>query len=92
MRSSFFPKGNLIHLPYIFPHYIHILLIHCILLSKEIVFISKITLQNEKDASQFLKKTSACGGLKFSLRSAYLLQSEFQKIIYIIQDELNLFT
>ena len=45
---------NLIRPNYIFPHYILTSFIHCILLSKEILLILKITPQNEKNASQFL--------------------------------------
>ena len=56
MRSSFFSKKNLIHLDHTFPHYIHILLIHCMLLLTEILLILKITSQNAKNALQFLKK------------------------------------
>ena len=39
-----------------YPNYIKILLTHCILLSKEILSIPKITLQNSKNASQFFKE------------------------------------
>ena len=57
LQSSFFSKENLIRPNYIFPRYILILFINCILLSKEeIVFIPNITAQNAKSASQFLKK------------------------------------
>ena len=45
---------NLIRPNYIFPHYILTSFIHCILLSKEILLILKITPQNEKNAAQFL--------------------------------------
>ena len=41
----------------------------------------KITSQNSKNASQFLKKTFVCSELKASLRSACLLRGEFQTII-----------
>ena len=61
----------------LYPNYIHILLTHCLLLLKEILFTSKITSQNANNASQFLKRTFACA----SMRSAYLLRSEFQMII-----------
>ena len=54
--QQFFPKENLIRPNYIFPHYILILFIHCILLSKEILLIPTITTKNAKNASQFLKK------------------------------------
>ena len=57
MWSSFFPKENLIHVDHTLPHYIHILVIHCMLLLAEILLILKITLQNAKNAAlQFLKK------------------------------------
>ena len=56
IESSFFPKENLIHLDHTLPHYIHILIIHCMLLSPELLLILKIALQNAKNALQFLKK------------------------------------
>ena len=40
----------------LYPHYIQILLIHCILLSKEILPIPNIISKNVKNASQFLKE------------------------------------
>ena len=88
MWSSFFLKENLIHLHYIFPtlypNDIHILFIHCILLSKGVLLILKITLQNTTNASQFLKKTFTCSNLKASLHLAYLLQEEFQTMIQML--------
>ena len=65
MWISFFHKKNFIY-PHIFPHYIHILFIHCILL-KEILLIPKITSQSVKDALHFLQK-------KFYLRQAKSLE------------------
>ena len=81
MRSSFFPKENLNRPNYIFPHHILILFIHCILLSREILHIPKITPPNGKNALRFLKNIFACTRVKTSLRSAYLLQSEFRMIM-----------
>ena len=49
------------------------------LLSTEILLILKITLPNAKNALHFLKRTFRMQWA--SLRSAYLLRSEFQKII-----------
>ena len=46
------------------PNDIHILLIQCILLSKEILFTHKITSQNSKNASQDLKKSCHPGRAK----------------------------
>ena len=54
LRCSFFPKENLIRRSYIFPHYVRILFIHSILLSKELLHIPQITPQNAKNTSQFL--------------------------------------
>ena len=73
-------KENLIHLDHTLPIYIHILFIHCMLLLAEILFILKITWQNVKNVLQFLKETFGCSGLKALPCSAYLLQSEFQRI------------
>ena len=63
MWNSFFPKKSR---QYIFPHYIHILLIHCILFFKKILLLPNITLQNTKDPLHFLHK-------KFHLRQAKYL-------------------
>ena len=49
------PKENLIR-PHIFRRYIHILFIHCILLSNEILLITKFTSQNAKKCFAILKK------------------------------------
>ena len=76
--NCFFSKENVIRLNYIFPHYILILLIYCILLSKEILLIPKIAPQNAKNTSQLLKN------MKDLLRSAYLLRNEFQTVIRTI--------
>ena len=73
-------KENLIHLDHTLPIYIHILFIHCMLLLAEILLILKITWQNVKNVLQFLKETFGCSGLKALPCSAYLLQSEFQRI------------
>ena len=54
MLSCFFLKENLICPNYIFPHCILISLIHCVLLSKEILLMPKITPHNTKNALQFL--------------------------------------
>ena len=75
LKSSFFPKKNLICANYTFSHYVLILFIHCILLSKEILLIPKITPQNGKNALQFLNIFSF-GGVNTLLRSGYILQSE----------------
>ena len=58
MRKSFFPKKNMIHAHYTSPHNIHILFSHCILLSKEILPILKITTQNAKKCYAGFKKDS----------------------------------
>ena len=58
MRKSFFPKKNMIHPHYTYPHKIHILFSHCILLSKEILPIPKITPQNAKKCYAVFKKDS----------------------------------
>ena len=68
----------------LYPNFIHILLIHYIILSKEILFIPKITSQNAKNPSQILKKTFASGGLKSPLRLVYLLRSEFKVVIRLL--------
>ena len=62
MQSSFFPKENLIHPHHVLPYYIHVLFTHCISLSKEILPIPKITSENAKTVSQFLKKLSLAAG------------------------------
>ena len=67
MRSSFFPKENLIHLDHTLPHYIHILL-----LLAEILLIRKITSQNSKICFAIFKKIFACGELKASLPGRHL--------------------
>ena len=72
IAKQFFPKENSIRPNYIGPYYILILFIHYILLSKEILLLTKITPQNIKNASQFLKNISTCGEVKALLRSAYL--------------------
>ena len=54
IAKQFSPKENLVRSNYVFPHYIFILFIHCILLSKEILLIPTITWQNAKNALQFL--------------------------------------
>ena len=80
MRSSFLQgefNSSTLYFSRLYPNYIHILFIHCILLSKGVLLILKITLQNTKNASQFLKKTLDFSELKASLHSAYLLRSEF---------------
>ena len=85
MQCSFFFQGKLNSFKYfspLYPNDIHILFIHFILLSKEVLLIPKITLQNAKNASHFLKKTFLCGGLKDLLHSAYLLWSLIQTIIH----------
>ena len=48
----FFPKEILIRANYIFPHYILISFIHCILLSEGILLIPNITPQNTKNAQK----------------------------------------
>ena len=84
IQCSFFPKENLICPHHIFPHYTHILFIHYILLSKEMLPIPKITSQmQKKNALQFLKNFPS-SGLKALLHSAYLLWSEFQRIIWML--------
>ena len=62
MQSSFFPLVNLIHSHHVLPYYIHVLFTHCISLSKEILPIPKITSENAKTVSQFLKKLSLAAG------------------------------
>ena len=62
MRSSFFPKENLIHLDHTLPHYIHILL-----LLAEILLIRKI----KKNALQFLKKIRLRRAKSFATRQAF---------------------
>ena len=78
IANLFFPKENVIRLNYIFPHYILILFIYCILLSREILLIPKIAPQNAKNTLQLLKN------MEVSLRSAYLLRNEFHTIIRTI--------
>ena len=78
IANRFFSKENVIRLNYIFPLYILILFIYCILLSRDISIIPKIAPQNAKNTSQLLKN------IKVSLRSAYLLRNEFQTIIRTI--------
>ena len=69
----------------LYPNDIHILFIHCILLSKEVLLILKITLLNTKKYFSILKKkTFACSKLKVLLCSTYLLQSQFQTIIQML--------
>ena len=62
MKSSFFPKEILIHLDHTLPHYIHISFIQWMLLLAKILLILKITLQNAKNALQFLKKLLPAAG------------------------------
>ena len=62
MQSSFFPKESLIHPHHVLPYYIQVLFTHCISLSKEILPIPKITSENAKTVSQFLKKLSLAAG------------------------------
>ena len=62
MQSSFFPKENLIHPHHVLPYYIPVLFTHYISLSKEILPIPKITSENAKTVSQFLKKLSLAAG------------------------------
>ena len=52
----------LIRLHFIFLYYNHILFIHCMLLSKEVLLITKITSQNAKNALQFFRKNSPAKG------------------------------
>ena len=59
----------------LYPTYIHILLIHCILMSKKL-FIPKITSQNVKNAAQFSSQDFHLWWAKILVRLPYLLQSE----------------
>ena len=71
--KHFFFKENFIHPHHNWPYYLHyvlILFIHCILLSKEILLIAKIF---------------AFGRRKVCICSAYLLQNEFQRIIWMLK-------
>lgn len=78
--SRFFPKEILICPNHIFPHYILISFIHCMLLSKEILLISKTTPQNAKTASQFSKKTIfSCGKVKASLPQHIFCEVNFKQ-------------
>ena len=52
----------LIRLHFIFLYYNHILFIHCMLSSKEVLLITKITSQNAKNALQFFRKNSPAKG------------------------------
>ena len=87
--KQFFSQGELNSSTLCFsmlcPNDIHVLFIRCILLPKGVLLILKITSQNTKNISQFLKKTFTCSELKALLRSAYLLRSEFQTIIQTLQ-------
>ena len=82
--KQFFPKENLIHPNYIFhviskwyPHFIHPL--HTI--TKWSIAYTQNYIAKYKKCFSILKRTFACSELKASLRSEYLLQSEFQTII-----------
>ena len=74
----------------LYPHYIQILLIHCILLSKEILPIPNIISKNVKNASQFLKEELCLQQAKILAYLAYLLQSEFQTIICMLVNQSSL--
>ena len=74
----------------LYPHYIQILLIHCILLSKEILPIPNIISKNVKNASQFLKEELCLWQAKILAYLAYLLQSEFQTIICVLVNQSSL--
>ena len=70
----------------LYPYFNHLL--HTII--KRILCIPKIISQNTKNASQFFKrKKFTCGELKASLRFAYFLRSEFQRIIRILNNATN---
>ena len=59
--KQFFSQGEFnsstLYFSTLYPNDIHILFIHCIILSKRVLLILKITSQITKNASQFLKKT-----------------------------------
>ena len=71
ITKHFFPKENLICPDYIFPFYTLSLFIHCILLSREILVVTKITPQNTKSASQFFKKKHVVGSKPHNTRHIY---------------------
>ena len=83
--KQFFSQGEFnsstLYFSTLYPNDIHILFIHCIILSKRVLLILKITSQITKNTSQFLKKTFPNNELKASLRSAHLVRSDFQWII-----------
>ena len=53
--KQFFSQGEF-NPSTLYPNDIHILFIHCILLSKGVLLILKISSQNKKNISEFLKK------------------------------------
>ena len=61
----------------LYPHFIHPL----DTVIKKILLIGKTSSQNATKCFAILKKKVACDRLNSSLRSTYLLQSEFQTII-----------
>ena len=56
IAKQFLPKENLIRPNYIFPRYILISFIRCLLFQKKYFLYPKLRQKNAKDASQFLEK------------------------------------
>ena len=76
---QFFSQGKFSLSP-LYPNYIHILLIYCMQLLKEICFIpKKVTLQKRKKCFSILKKTFACGRLQPRLCFAYFCKVSFKQ-------------
>ena len=79
--KQFFSQGKFISSKLYFPNHILILFVHCILLSKEILLILKITPKHAKKFLNSKKNIFGCSWVKSSLCSECLLRSEFQTII-----------
>ena len=81
IAKQFFSRGKFnssrLCLSTSYPYFIHSL--HTII--KRNIAYTQNYIPNGKNALQFLKNIFACARVKISLRSAYLLQSEFQTMI-----------
>ena len=89
MQSSFFPMKILIHLHYMFPHFIQIISIFCTSIAyyyqKRCCLYPKLHHKLQIYVS-ILKKTFVCSRQNSSQHLAYLLWSEFQTIIWMQQN------
>ena len=81
--KQFFPQGKFnssgSYSSALYPYFIHPL--HVIYYQQKYCLYSKLHWKMQKMICNSENKTFACGGLNALLRSAYLLRSEFQRII-----------